>query len=560
MHVTPVNSKRSAGAAHPLLPAELQRHYREQGYWEDLNLAHFVEHWASAHPERAAVVGALELSYGQLWDRARRIAGRLLADGVEPGRAVLAVLPNSWQGVVMELAASIGGWVFVPRAPTVVPALVERLLEQFDVRGVVLMGDKLEHEEWRTLWRERLCVPGRVAMLQGEYEHTESPDIPVLEAVSVDGPIASPVAVGGGDPCLVLSTGGTTGAPKSIVHCSNALVYATRKMAEALDFTERDVFVSIAPYGHAGGSLFDIYLPLMHGASMLPVGRWRASDAAEKIARWQGTVLKTMGTHVYDLLGVEGAADLLASLRVVTSGAAGAELFLRAERSLKVPIIRNYGCGEVPGHALGRLTESSEYRLSHDGIPFAGMDGKLLDPQTAREVPQGTPGSYRCRGPNLFLGYAGQPEVTAAAVDDEGFYDTGDTMFLDSTGYLTWSGRTKDIIRRGGLQIDPLELERLLSRHPSVDTVVVVGEPHPRLGETATAVAVPCAGSAAPSLDELCRFLIEQGLPKQELPERLVLLDELPRTDVGKFHRAEIRRQIADSADHADQTAPPATR
>jgi acyl-coenzyme A synthetase/AMP-(fatty) acid ligase len=545
--VSQLDGRRSTGAAHPLLPAEVQRSYRERGYWEDLTLAHFVARWAQTTPDRVAVVGDVELTYAQLWDRARRVAGRLLADGVEPGQALLAVLPNSWQGVLMELAAVIGGWVFVPRAPTIAPRSVEQLLEQFDIGGVVLTGETLGQDEWQKLWAERLHVPGRVAMLQGEGP--EFVDVPVLEAVSLEGPIASPAAVGGGDPCLVLSTGGTTGSPKSIVHCANALVYANRKLAEALEFTERDVYVSIAPYGHAGGSVFDIYLPLMHGASVLPMGRWRAADAARKIARYKGTVLMTMGTHVYDLLGVEGAADLLASMRVVTSGAAGADLFLQAERTLRVPIVRIYGCGEVPGHAVGRLAEPAEYRLSHDGIPFAGMDGRLVDPLTAAEVPQGTPGTYQCRGPNLFLGYAGRPELTASVVGEDGFYDTGDTMFLDSNGYLTWSGRTKDVIRRGGLQIDPLALERLLSLHPSVESVVVVGEPHPRLGETATAVAVSRAGTACPSLDELCRFLAEQGVPKQELPERLVLVDELPRTDVGKFHRAEVRRLVTTGPD-----------
>jgi acyl-CoA synthetase (AMP-forming)/AMP-acid ligase II len=106
---------------------------------------------------------------------------------------------------------------------------------------------------------------------------------------------------------------------------------------------------------------------------------------------------------------------------------------------------------------------------------------------------------------------------------------------------VTWSGRSKEIIRRGGLQIDPVEMEAMLSRHPAVKTVVVVGEPHPRLGERAVVVAVADGGLA---LEEVCTYLLDCGLPKQSLPERLVLTREIPRTELGKFHRARIRASL----------------
>jgi acyl-CoA synthetase (AMP-forming)/AMP-acid ligase II len=116
---------------------------------------------------------------------------------------------------------------------------------------------------------------------------------------------------------------------------------------------------------------------------------------------------------------------------------------------------------------------------------------------------------------------------------------------------VNWSGRTKDIIRRGGLQIDPIEMEGMLIQHPKVSMVVVVGEPHPRLGERAVIVAVPESAGDSPGLEELCDHLIERGLPKQNLPERLVITEELPRTELGKFHRAEIKRRVAEEAERS---------
>jgi non-ribosomal peptide synthetase component E (peptide arylation enzyme) len=175
---------------------------------------------------------------------------------------------------------------------------------------------------------------------------------------------------------------------------------------------------------------------------------------------------------------------------------------------------------------------------------------RVLDP-AGTGTPVGTPGDYQCRGPNLFMGYAGQPELTAEAVTKDGFYRSGDLMALSPEGYVSWNGRTKDIIRRAGLQIDPIEMETMLDRHPKIAMAVVVGEPHPRLGERAVIVAVAQGHESEPSLEELCAHLTAEGLPKQSLPERLVIVNDLPRTELGKFHRVEIKRLIAEQPERS---------
>jgi cyclohexanecarboxylate-CoA ligase len=131
-------------------------------------------------------------------------------------------------------------------------------------------------------------------------------------------------------------------------------------------------------------------------------------------------------------------------------------------------------------------------------------------------------------------------------VTADGFYRTEDLMVEDSAGCLTWSGRLKDVIRRGGLQIDVVELEEMFSRHPKIADVVVVGEPDPRMGERAVAVIVPAADEAEPDLAELVEHLTRCGLGKESLPERLVVTDVLPRTERGKIPRAEVKRWVAE--------------
>jgi acyl-CoA synthetase (AMP-forming)/AMP-acid ligase II len=283
-------------------------------------------------------------------------------------------------------------------------------------------------------------------------------------------------------------------------------------------------------------------MPLLYGAKVLPIARWKPRETAATIERYGGTFFIAMGTHVYDLLELEPSpAPQLRSVRLIATGAGPDEMFARADREL-FKVLRVYGCSEACGHALGRLGDPAEIRTLQDGIPFAGMDWRIVDPQ-GNPVPPGTVGEYQCRGPNMFMGYYGQGDLTARALTPDGFYHSGDLMVLSDEGYVSWTGRTKDIIRRGGLQIDPIEIEGMLSRHPHIATVAVVGQPDPRLGERAVIVAVPASGEHA-DLATLCAYLQREGLPKQSLPERLVYVEELPRTAVGKVHRVEVRKLI----------------
>ena len=528
---------------HPLLPAELQAEYRRRGDWEGITLAQIVEQRAEAHPDRPAVVGPQPLTYGELWEQARRVAGALQDSGLEPGEFLVAVMSNCTEGLVLEVAASIAAAIFAPRSPHMSPAEAVNLFAQLDARGLILQRSVLEKEGWaETFGQLRGRLQARPVWLHGETVDA----LPTLAQAIEQGPAIDPVEQDPGHPCLVLATGGTTGMPKSVMHCSETLVYAARNFGRAIGYSADDVHVAIAPYGHAGGSVFEMYMPLLHGAAMLPIAQWKPRDVVDTIERYGGTFFIAMGTHVYDLLALEpSAARQLRSIRCIATGAGPQEIFVRCDDEL-VPVVRVYGLSEAVGHALGRLEDPGQVRALQDGIPFEGMDWRIVDPQGDPVAP-GTIGEYQCRGPNMFMGYYGQDDATAQAVTEDGYYRTGDLMVLSPEGYVSWTGRTKDIIRRGGLQIDPIEIEGMLSRHPQIATVAVVGQPDMRLGERAVIVAVPEAGERA-DLQDLCAYLQREGLPKRSLPERLVYVEDLPRTGVGKVHRVKVRNMIAEEA------------
>jgi cyclohexanecarboxylate-CoA ligase len=545
--------------AHPLLPAEVQAEYRRLEFWEGITLAEVVAGRADAHPQRAAIVGPEPLTYAELWQHARRLAGYLVDAGMQPGEFLLAAQSNSWQGVVLSVAASVAGIALAPLSSRVSPTLALNLFDQVGCCGVVLEAELLQSPQWREMFEVlRARVGGGVVLLAGKAPDVapEYRSLPTLEQACATG---REISQRDKDPtriALVLSTGGSTGVPKGVMHCEESLVYAGRSFGRGTDFTENDVYVAFGPYGHATGSVFDTYMPLLYGASILPNARWKASIVAESIARYGGTYCITVGTHVFDLLALEkGTEPLLKSMRLVVSGAGPDHLFETAEQRFGFRVVRDYGLSECLGHAPGRPSDPAEVRLRKDGVPFPGLEFRITEPGTTKPMPLGQVGEYVCRGPSLFMGYLAQPDLTRACVTDDGFYRTGDLMIASSDGYLTYVGRIKDVIRRGGLQIDILEMERLLSEHPKIAEVAVIGAPHLRLGEQAVMVVLSKADHDRPQFEELVAHLIERGLPKECLPERLVFSNSLPRTEWGKFNRVAMRQWLLEQPDQQSRAA-----
>jgi acyl-CoA synthetase (AMP-forming)/AMP-acid ligase II len=540
----------TVAAAHPLLPLALQAEYRRLGYWEDLTLAEVVAERARSQPQRVAILGSEPINYADLWLRARRLAGYLVREGMEPGEFLVAIQSNSWQGIVLSVAASIAGIALSPLSARVSPTLALNVFEQVHGRGFVLEAELLQAESWcEALSTVRARLRGRPVFLRGVAppDYAGSDRLQTLEDACRSGPEIDQRARDPGRPALALSTGGSTGIPKSVVHCEQTLLYAARRFGQGTEFSGADVYVAFGPYGHASGSLFDVHMPLLFGAPIIPNARWKAQGVAEAIARWGGTYCITVGTHVFDLLALKPDSDpLLRSMRLVVSGAGPDHLFEDAERRFGFRVVRDYGLSECLGHAPGRPSDAAHVRLHQDGVAFPGTEYRISDPQTGAAMPRGKPGEYVVRGPSMFMGYFGQPELTQAALTADGFYRTGDLMVEGENGYLTCAGRIKDVIRRGGLQIDVIEMEKMLTEHPKIAEAVVVGESHPRLGEQAVMVVIPKSAELKPELDELVAHLLACGLPKECLPERLVFAQHLPRTEWGKFNRVELRRWLAE--------------
>jgi acyl-CoA synthetase (AMP-forming)/AMP-acid ligase II len=229
---------------------------------------------------------------------------------------------------------------------------------------------------------------------------------------------------------------------------------------------------------------------------------------------------------------------------IKSAGVGGArsapELIEELERVWGVKSANTYGMGETILHTRTMPWDPEEKLRETVGKPMFGAELKIVDPKDrSRELPPGEVGEICFRGPTLFVGYHKQPELTAATRDDEGWFYTGDLGFADEDGYLSFAGRAKEVINRGGSKIYPKEIEDLLSAHPQVGDVAVVGWPDDRLGETVCAYVVARGGEF--SLDELRAWLDLQKTTKYMYPQHLVFLDEFPMTPTGKVRKASLQ-------------------
>jgi acyl-CoA synthetase len=247
-------------------------------------------------------------------------------------------------------------------------------------------------------------------------------------------------------------------------------------------------------------------------------------------------------------------ADTVAALQAATltlpdlryflcGGAPVPEAPVRAAAAIGLRVLSIYGATESPPHTVVHPEDPLESSWLSDGRPLAGIEVRIVDEQGC-DVPDGSIGEQWSRGPNTFLGYLDEPELTARALDADGWVHSGDLARRLPDGSIRIAGRLKDIIVRGGQNISVAEVENYLAAHPAVHAVAVVAVPHARLGETGCAVVVPEPGQR-PTLEDLTAFLVDRGIARFKLPERLELWDSLPATPSGKIQKFLIRQRLA---------------
>jgi acyl-CoA synthetase (AMP-forming)/AMP-acid ligase II len=524
--------------------------FEREGLWNGDTLAGRVAEHAAAAPESIAVVdrvGERIRTYAQLDADANRVANFLIGAGVAPGDAVSIQMPNWYETVVIDIGVMRAGAVMNPLLPNYRGKELRHMLE---VGGVKVFFCPAEYRHFDHA--------GLAGELRGGLETLEhcvtvaDPDEDKdsfqdwLEAYANTPPALDVAARSVSE---LIFTSGTEAEPKAIMHTEQNTNFSARAVGSSLGVGPGDVVWMPSPIGHSTGFNYGVRIALYHGLPLVLQDRWSVADAAGLIERFCCSYSIVATTFVSDICEYAEANSCdLSSMRLFGSG--GAPIppeVVGAARELGMNVLRLYGSTEVlmattnrPGDPEPKLIETDGRALDHVEIAVRDDDG--------REVID-APGEIVIRGPNTCVGFFGDPERTATTFDGDGWVHTGDLGVLDREGFLRIVGRKKEIIIRGGLNIAPREIEDLILLHPAVAETAVVGLPHPRLGEMTCAVIVPRDGAEL-DLDGLVSFLKDAGMATYKLPQRLVLLEQLPRTLSGKVQKFEIVNRLTNESEN----------
>ncbi|MFI2752972.1 3-phosphoshikimate 1-carboxyvinyltransferase [Cellulomonas sp. P22] len=544
--------------------------------------AQWVRRWADERPNETAVVDARpgrtdHLTWAELDAASDRVAAALVDLGVGRGDRVAFQLPNGQEFVTLTVAALRIGAVVAPIMPIfrerevtfalqrsrakvlVVPAAFRGRSPALEVEGILRAatatgagpgsgtggadpGDGLSLEHVIVIDDGEphplpTATPGGVGRSPHWHRWRD-----LLDTAAVDRAVLDTRAPLPFDAAQLLFTSGTTGEPKGVVHRHATLSRAAAMEVSHLGLTSDDAVFVPSPLAHQTGFLYGMWLSFVLGSPQILQAVWEPGRALDVLRGWKGTFVQAATPFLTDLVrAVEAGHPAPPSLRIfVNTGAAvPRHLAERATRVLGAAVCGAFGTTET---CLGTLATPQD-----DPAQRWGTDGRLLDGVLARIVddhdrllPAGTEGNFEVRSPTMFDGYLDRPDLTKEAVTEDGWYRTGDLATLDDAGFLRITGRVRDVINRGGEKIPVAEIEQLLFRHPAVDDVAIAAMPDARLGERACAFVVPAAG-AAPSLDDLTAYLDAHQVSKHYWPERLELVEELPRNAVGKIQKFVLR-------------------
>jgi acyl-CoA synthetase (AMP-forming)/AMP-acid ligase II len=333
---------------------------------------------------------------------------------------------------------------------------------------------------------------------------------------------------------LIAYTSGTTANPKGVIHTHRSIVAEVLQLSANQPVDQRPLLVG-APVGHAIGMLSGLLIPLVKERSVHLIDKWDPAHVLEAMVEGDLTAGSGSTYFLTSLLDApEFGPEHLARMKFVGLGGAPVPAAV-AERAtdLGISITRAYGSTEHPSTTGSQHDFPLEKRLYTDGKALPGVELRFAED-----------GEILSRGPDLFAGYTDK-ELTAEAVDAEGWYHTGDIGVLDDDGFLTITDRKKDVISRGGEKVSAAEVEELLIRLPGVAEVAVVAAPDERMGEHGAAFFRMHPGAATPTLDDVRAALGAADLARQKWPEEVHQIDgDFPRTPSGKVKKFELRAQL----------------
>ncbi|EGD7491887.1 cyclohexanecarboxylate-CoA ligase [Shigella dysenteriae] len=521
--------------------------YRQQGLWGDASLADYWQQTARAMPDKIAVVDnhGASYTYSALDHAASCLANWMLAKGIESGDRIAFQLPGWCEFTVIYLACLKIGAVSVPLLPSWREAELVWVLNKCQAKMFFAP----------TLFKQTRPVD-LILPLQNQLPQLQqivgvdklapaTSSLSLSQIIADNTPLTTAITTHGDELAAVLFTSGTEGLPKGVMLTHNNILASERAYCARLNLTWQDVFMMPAPLGHATGFLHGVTAPFLIGARSVLLDIFTPDACLALLEQQRCTCMLGATPFVYDLLNLleKQPADLSALRFFLCGGTTIPKKVARECQQRGIKLLSVYGSTESSPHAVVNLDDPLSRFMHTDGYAAAGVEIKVVD-DARKTLPPGCEGEEASRGPNVFMGYFDEPELTARALDEEGWYYSGDLCRMDEAGYIKITERKKDIIVRGGENISSREVEDILLQHPKIHDACVVAMPDERLGERSCAYVVLKAPHHSLSLEDVVAFFSRKRVAKYKYPEHIVVIEKLPRTASGKIQKFLLRKDI----------------
>lgn len=520
------------------------------GYWPDVSLHDSL---VVADPDKTALIDSRQrLTYRELLDLAEDLACGLVSIGIRPRDVVQVQLPNWVEFVIAMAAVERIGAVINPVAPIFRRNEVTVMSELAKPRAVICAREYrgFDYPAMHLEIREQLSCIEQIVVVGDAPPDTTSWD----EVVSTGRANRLPpetldlLAPGHDDVTEIIFTSGTTGQPKGVLHTGNTLSAGLSGVRPNLRHGADEVIHMASTFAHQTGFLFGARLPLVVGGTGIYQDVWDAAAFADLIGAEHITASAGAAPFLADLLRVPGLDEKdLSSFTTFGCFGSAIPLPLLEEAAERLPcaVMPGWGMSEISLLTTTSWTDPIEKRALTDGNPLDGNEIRVIDPQGA-VCASGVEGDLQARGVFEFVGYLQGRAFTQSFYDEDGWFDTGDRATIDDDGYVRITGRSKDLVIRGGENVPVKEVEDVLLRHAAVAGVAIVALPHDRLGEVGCAFVVVAEGLAAPALSDLTEFLEAQSVTRQFWPEQLEIIDAFPMTPSGKVQKYRLRESLLD--------------
>lgn len=524
------------------------------GHWRDITINDSLDEAVATNGDGLALAATQfdsgdvrSFTYNELNAMVNRVAVGLYRLGVRPSDVVAVQLPNWWEFTVTHLACARIGAVTNPLMHIFRERELDFMLNHGEAVAAIIPSTFRGHDFAAMYDDIRSKVPslehiiaigddgssGFEALLSGPTWENETDAESILTG---NRPSADDVT-------QLIYTSGTTGEPKGVMHSANTMYSNILPYAERLNLDSNDVVLMASPMAHQTGFMYGLMMPVVLGCPAVILDVWDAPTAISIVNNYGATFTMASTPFLADLTDTvaTGGTGVPSLSTFLCAGAPiPGPLVERAQPTLGTTIVSAWGMSENGAVTTTMLDDDPSRAVETDGCPLPGVEVRIAD-DDGNTLPTGEIGRLLARACSNFGGYLKRPHLNAT--DADGWFDTGDLARVDDKGYIRITGRSKDVIIRGGENIPIVEIENLLYRHPSVAQVAIVAYPDERLGERACAVIVAKPDTSI-DFDGMIEFLTSERVAKNYLPERLEILDAMPTTPSGKIQKFKLRDMI----------------